>query len=173
MIVAIVILAVLLVAVGTLLIIKRDMFSSIFGGSITRMVERQKKIDGEIEVLKKQQKVESEEVIKEAATKKKALIDAIEANIQALQAQISSLKEQKKTKLALIDEKTKVELDKVINDFDQKIIAKKNQSKRLTHLIGAEKMNMDDILSPDTPNMPSPHASRVVVVEPSQKKGNK
>ena len=156
MVVAVVILAILLVAVGVLLIVKRDMFTSIFGGSITRMVEKQKKINGEIEVLKKQQKVKSEEVIKEAATKKKALSDAVEANIQALQAQISSLKEQKKTKTALIDESTKVELDKVINDFDQKIVAKKNQSKRLTHLIGAEKMNMEDILSPELPNAPQP-----------------
>ena len=44
MVVAVVILAILLVAVGILLIVKRDMFTSIFGGSITRMVEKQKKI---------------------------------------------------------------------------------------------------------------------------------
>lgn len=173
MVVVTVILAVLLVALICLLVIKRDLFTTMFGSSITRMVERKKKLDGEIEVLKKQQKVSSEEVIKESVDRKKALSDAIDANVVALQAQISSLKEQKKTKCALIDEKTKVNLDKVINDFDQKIMSKKNQVKRLANLIGAERLNIEDIITPDTPNMPSPHASRVVVVEPSQKKGNK
>ena len=87
MVVAVVILAILLVAVGILLIVKRDMFTSIFGGSITRMVEKQKKINGEIEVLKKQQKVKSEEVIKEAASKEEA--EEIKAKLEAEGAKVT------------------------------------------------------------------------------------
>jgi hypothetical protein len=47
----------------------------------------------------------------------------------------------------IIDEKKKVTLDKVINDFDQKITSKRNQAKRIGHLIGAERLNMEDILT--------------------------
>jgi hypothetical protein len=147
MIILTVVLAILLVGAILLMVFKKDLFTSIFGNSITKMVEKQKRVLGEIEVLKKQQKVESEEVCKDFADQKTSLCDAIDANIQALQAQISSLKEQKKTKCALLDEKKKVTLDKVINDFDQKITSKRNQAKRIGHLIGAERLNMEDILT--------------------------
>ena len=99
----------------------------LFKNNVIRQVERKQKLEGEVEVLKKQQKVESEKIIKDFAAKKIALADSIQAQIGALQAQIASLKNQKTAQLELLDEQKKVTLDKKIHDYDNQIICKETK----------------------------------------------
>ena len=102
----------------------------LFKNNVIRQVERKQKLEGEVEVLKKQQKVESEKIIKDFAAKKIALADSIQAQIGALQAQIASLKNQKTAQLELLDEQKKVTLDKKIHDYDNQIICKRKKVKK-------------------------------------------
>ena len=127
----------------------------LFKNNVIRQVERKQKLEGEVEVLKKQQKVESEKIIKDFAAKKIALADSIQAQIGALQAQIASLKNQKTAQLELLDEQKKVTLDKKIHDYDNQIICKRNKVKRLIRFIDAEQQNMQDVINPDAPNAPA------------------
>ena len=107
------------------------MLDLIFGNSVVRKVENKKKIEGDIQVLKKQQKVRMEEIIKECATKKANISNSIDAQITELQAQITVLKKSKQDQCDLMDEKQKVMIDQMINDFDRKIINKTNKAKKL------------------------------------------
>lgn len=123
-------------------------FETLFGNSITKKVEKHNRLIGDIEVLKKQQKVSSEAVLKSYATKKRNLNNSVDADIARLQAEISSLKEHRVSQLELLEEERKVMLDKTINDFDRRITNKFNKAKKLEHLINAEKANMEDIIKP-------------------------
>lgn len=147
-------LIVILVVLIALVIFKRDWFDSLFGNSVIRKVEKKKKLEGQLEVLKKQQKVEVEKISKETEEKKAALVASIDSQINALNASIATLKNQKKTQQELLDEQKKVEMDKKINDFDRKIVSKMNEIKRLGHFIEAERKNQDDALHPEQPNAP-------------------
>ena len=129
-------------------------FDFLFGNSVIRKVERKRKLEGEIEVLKKQQKVEIEKISKLTDEKKANLADSIDAQVAALNAQINNLKKQKVTQQDLLDEQRKVEIDKKVNDFNQKITAKQNKVKRLGHFIDAERKNQEDALNPEQPNAP-------------------
>ena len=120
----------------------------LFGNGITKKVEKHNRLIGDIEVLKKQQKVSSEAVLKSYASKKRNLNNSVDADIARLQAEIAALKEHRVSQLELIEEERKVVLDKTINDFDRKITNKYNKAKKLEHLINAERENMEDIINP-------------------------
>lgn len=162
MAVLIILVIVLAIAVA-LLIFKRDLLTSIFGSNVVRKVEKKKRIEGEIEVLKKQEKVQTENVIKSYDQKKKDLADSTSAQVNALQAQITSLKSNKETQTKLLDEERKVALDKVINEFDQKITNKKNQAKKLGYLIEAEQKNLQDVIDPNQPNQPTEQPKKILL----------
>ena len=129
----------------------------IFGNGVVRKVEKKKRVEGEVEVLKKQQKVQTENVINTYEQRKASVVDNTNAQINALQAQIVALKNSKETKCKLLDEEKKVAIDKVINEFDQKIVSKSNYAKKLGYLITAEQKNLQDVVSPDQPNAPTEH----------------
>lgn len=126
----------------------------LFGNSVIRKVEKKRKLEGQVEVLKKQQKVEAEKISKMIDERKAALADSIKAQINALNAQIAVLKNQQKTQSDLLDQERRVEMDKKINDFNQKITTKQNQVKRLSNFIDAERKNQEDALNPEQPNAP-------------------
>ena len=102
------------------------MFEFIFGNSITRKVESKKRIEGEIEVLRKQQKVKAESTVKEYNSKKALTIDSINAQINNYKAQIKNLEQLKKDKEEMYDKEMRVAVDIVMNDYDRNIIAKIN-----------------------------------------------
>lgn len=129
-------------------------FDRFFRNDITKNVEKKKRIEGQVEVLKKQQKVSCEAVINDFDCKKTSLIDSTNAQINALKAQIASLGTNKDKQCALLDEQKRVALEKTINDFDQKIVSKQNQVNRLIRYIDAEQKNMEDVISPNQPNAP-------------------
>lgn len=131
------------------------MLDFIFGNSITRKVESKKRIEGEIEVLKKQEKVKSEATVKEYTSKKTLTIDSINAQIINLRAQIKNLEQQKQDKEEMFEKELKVAIDKVMNDYDRKIIAKQNKAKKLGYYIDAEQRNIEDVINPDQPNAPA------------------
>lgn len=131
------------------------MFEFIFGNSITRKVESKKRIEGEIEVLKKQQKVKAESTVKEYNSKKALTIDSINAQINNYKAQIKNLEQLKKDKEEMYDKEMRVAVDKVMNDYDRKIIAKINKAKKLGYYIDAEQKNIQDVITPDQPNAPT------------------
>lgn len=163
MLVAIIIIAIVLVSLIAVLILRKvGMFEFVFGNSITRKVEKRRRMIGEIEVLKKQQKVKCEEILKTFAQDKADLAAKTDAEINSLQAQILSLKEHKKTQTALLDEREKVVIDETINKFDQMIVNKQNQVKRLNRYIDAEQKNIEDVINPDTPNAPAVQESRIM-----------
>ena len=54
----------------------------------------------------------------------------------------------------MLDEQKKVAWDKVVNDFDAKIMSKQNDVKKLSRFIDAEQKNIDDVINPDKPNVP-------------------
>lgn len=138
--------------------------------NITRMVEKSKKVSGKIEVLKKQQKAASESLIKECEAQKVALANSIEAQIASYKAQIETLKNQKQTQYAAYDQKLKVDLDKVINNYDEKILAKKNELNRLNNMIEAENKNNIDVMKPIQTNAPT---MKTILVETKDSKKSK
>lgn len=141
---------------------------NLFRRSITSMVEKQRKIEGEVELLKKQQKVESEKCIKKYDNLKSTELDSIDQQINSFKASIGILKGNKITRASIIDEEKKVELDRIINEFDRKIITRKNQAKRLGHLIEAELKNEQDVINPDQPNSPKPLLEDSKVIKKSK-----
>ena len=130
------------------------MFETLFRDSITRKVEKKRKLEREISLLKKQQKVKSEAVIKDYDKKKVEMVNNINAEITAYKANIDTLTTSISVQSGLLEQEKKVELDKVISDFDQRIIAKQNKLKRVTNFIEAEKKNMEDVISTELPNAP-------------------
>lgn len=131
------------------------MFEFVFGNTITRKVESKKRIEGEIEVLRKQQKVKAESTVKEYNSKKALTIDSINAQINNYKAQIKNLEQLKKDKEEMYDKEMRVAVDKVMNDYDRKIIAKINKAKKLGYYIDAEQKNIQDVITPDQPNAPT------------------
>lgn len=154
MIVAVIILSLLLITLVCLTIFKRDWVEGLFGSNVISKVQQKKKLEGEIEVLKKQQKVEVEKISKETDEKKAHIVNTINADIAALNAQIDNLKKEKTTRQDLLDQERKVLIDKKVNDFNQQITFKQNKVKRLEHFIDAERKNQEDALNPDQPNAP-------------------
>ena len=133
-----------------------------FGNSITWKVEKQKRIEGEVEVLKKQQKVEVERITKENEAKRKATVDQINAEIAQMQANIASLKQSRTDKIALSAEELKVSVDKAINDYNRKIVNKQNKAKKLGYYIDAEQRNIQDVINPEQPNAPTSKSIRIL-----------
>lgn len=155
MVVAVVILSLIIVAAIVYFVLRRyGVVDDLFGNSITNRVEKKKRIEGQIEVLKKTQKVKAQGVCDEYDAKKKEITDSTNAQINNLQAQIASLKVNKDKQCALLDEQKKVAWDKVVNDFDAKIMSKQNDVKKLSRFIDAEQKNIDDVINPDKPNVP-------------------
>lgn len=129
---------------------------NLFKNSITYKVEKKRKLEAEVELLKKQQKVEVEKCTKKYATSLAEEQDAIEQQISMLKAQIEVLKTTKTNRVSILNEEKKVELDRIIKNFDLRIISKQNQVKKLGHLIDAELLNEQDVINPDNPNSPKP-----------------
>ncbi len=131
------------------------MLDNIFGNSIVRKVEKKRKLESELEVLRKQQKVESDSVVKKQNVRKAELVSSTESEINMLKARIAALKANETAQCKLFDESLKVELDKVIMEFNLKIINKSNKIKKLGHLIEAEKMSIQDVIEPSQPHAPT------------------
>lgn len=167
MVVVTVILSLLVVSLILLAIFKKEWLLSIFGNSVVGKVEKKKKIEGEIEVLKKQQKVEIENIIKTYDQKKANLIDTTNAQIGSLQAQIAALKANKETQTNVLNEEKKVDIDRKTNEYNQKIVSKTNQSKKLGYLIEAEQKNLADVISPNQPNQPTEQPKPKLLLESS------
>lgn len=127
-----------------------------FKNKITKMVEKTNKLSGEIEVLKKQQKVKAESLIKENADKKTFYTNAGEATIANYKVQIEIIKNNIKLRCSIYDQELKVNLDKACNGFDGKILKKTNQLNRLRNLIEAEQKNNEDLIKPLMVNAPTP-----------------
>lgn len=163
-----IIFAVVIIGAGILVYFNKEKIMGFFGNSITRKVEKYNKLMGTVEVLKKQQKVNSESVLKAYAVKQADLTNSVNAEVARLQAQINSLKDHKKAQSELLEEERKVAIDKTINDFDQRIANIKNRATKLMHLIEAEKKNMEDVINPTPINAPSTSTLKVVTtVEPN------
>lgn len=145
-----------LLIIVALAIIFRKELSMFFGNSITRKVEHKKKLIGEVEVLKKEQKVKVEETTKEYEVREAEVLNSLSAQINAYKAQIKSLEKAKDDRANLLSEERKVAIDKVINKYNRKITSKQNQVKKLGYYIDAEKKNIEDVIDPDQPNAPSP-----------------
>lgn len=155
MIVLTIILSVVIIALVALIVFKKEWLMQMFGNSITSKVERKKKIEGEVEVLKKEQKVKLEETIKAYDVKKASILDSITAQINNYKAQIKNLEKAKQDKSEMMNEELKVDIDKVTNIYNRKIISKQNQAKKLGYYINAEQKNIEDVIDPDQPNAPT------------------
>lgn len=154
MVVVLILLIILCLGFIALMLFKKEWLTSLFGNSITSKVERKKKIEGEIEVLKKEQKVKTEETTKQFEVKKATELDSLSAQISSLRAQIKNLEKAKKDRADMLNEEKKVAIDKVINSYDRKIISKQNQAKKLSYYIDAEQKNIQDVIDPENPNAP-------------------
>lgn len=127
---------------------------NIFGNPVVRKEERRQRIEGEVEVLKKQQKVVIEGITKDYSVRETSTIDSINAQINSLKAQINSLNKAKEDKVAILREEMKVDIDKAINDFDRRIVNKQNKAKKLGYLIDADRKSEEDAINPSLPNAP-------------------
>lgn len=146
---------------------------NIFGNTLTRRVEKKKKIEGEIEVLKKEQKVHFERAIKNANARKETLNNEIENSILLYQTKIKELQSQKERQNFLNDEELKVTLDQINNEYNRKIITKINQAKNIEHLIEAERKSQEDILIPYQPNTATPKEKTRLFEDIEQKEEKK
>lgn len=155
MVVVIIVLIAIIAALACLMIFRKDWLMQMFGNSITSKVERKKRLEGEVEVLKKEQKVGVEETIKKFDVKKATELDSITAQINNYKAQIKNLEKAKQDRSEMLSEELKVEVDKVTNIYNRKIIAKQNQAKKLGYYIDAEQKNIEDVIDPDQPNAPT------------------
>lgn len=171
MVFTIILLAIILAVVVTYVVLARlGKLETIFGSSIVKKAEKKRKVENYVEVLKKEQKVAVEEAIKACNVKKTEIVDSVNAQVAALQARIAALKEQKASQCNILDEKLKVDLDRIINDFDQKITTQQNVVKKLGYFINAEQKNIADVVDPAQPNAPT---EKKVLVEKDTKKNSK
>lgn len=128
---------------------------NIFKNKITRMVEKSKKIEGEIEVLKKQQKVKSENAMKANKAKQLDFTNTTNATIESYKAAIKIAESNIKTECDKYDQECRVEVDKIMNDYNSKILAKMNELNRTKNLIEAENKNNMDVMKPLMINAPT------------------
>lgn len=149
-----ILLVAIIIAFVLLMVFKKEWVMSIFGNSITGKVERKKRIEGEIEVLKKQEKVECERVLKDFQAKREQLENDTNAEIARLKSEINRLNTNRDAQLILFDEQQKVMLDETIYEFDRKIVNKTNKAKKLGYLVEAEQKNIEDVINPAQPNAP-------------------
>lgn len=171
MVAAIIILVLVIVALLALIVFKKEWLMQMFGNSITAKVEHKKKIEGEVEVLKKEQKVKVEETTKAYDVKKASELDSITAQINNYKAQIKNLEKAKEDRAEMLDQEKKVDIDKVVNNYNRKIISKQNQAKKLGYYIDAEQKNIEDVIDPDQPNAPT--QKRVLTEDTNTKKKSK
>ena len=135
---------------------------NIFGrNSITYNVEMKNKLKNKVEVLKKQQKVAAETILKNFEIKRNDLASTTRAEIAMLEARIASLKHHQKVQSEILGEEQKVELEKSMNTFDAKILTINNKIKRLSNSITAENQNIQDVLNPTNPNAPEEQVKRI------------
>lgn len=127
-----------------------SIINRIFGNDVVSKVEKKEKIEGQIEVLKKEQTVKFENKVKEYETRKTNTGNSIEAQINNLQAQIRSLRANKDSQIELIQKELTVELDKIVNKYSQKITKKENAKNRLANLIVAENKNLTEVITKNT-----------------------
>ena len=120
----------------------------IFKTSITSKVEKLKKLQGKVEVLKKEQKVGTDSVIKAYDVKQSELKNAIDAQIANFKAEIKSLEAHKKAQFELYNQERKVAIDKTINEYNAKIVNVTNQITELMHLIEAERKTEEEVVRP-------------------------
>lgn len=130
------------------------MFNFFTFNRMQRFVERKKRFEGDVEVLKTKQKVEYENVVRSFKAKKSQLENNIAVEIKALITQIDNLKKMKGTQTTALDEEMKVELKKVDNKFNQQILAKQNEIKKLNNLIYKEEQDIKDLIAVQSPNAP-------------------
>lgn len=130
------------------------MFSFFTFNRMQRFVERKKRFEGDVEVLKTKQKVEYENVVRNFKAKKSQLENDVAVEIKALLTQIDNLKKMKLTQTTALDEAMKVELKKVDNRFNQQILAKQNEIKKLNNMIDKEQKDIRDLISVQSPNAP-------------------
>ena len=128
---------------------------NIFKSKITRMVEKSKRLQGEVEVLKKQQKVKVENELKECESRKTQYTNTTNATIAAYKASIKSAELSIKAECSKYDQECKVEVDKIMNEYDSKILAKLNELNRTKNLIDAENKNNMDVMKPLMVNAPT------------------
>lgn len=129
-----------------------SIINRLFGNDVVSKVEKKEKIEGQIEVLKKEQTVKFENKVKEYETRKTNAGNSIEAQINNLQAQIRSLRASKDSQIELIQKELTVELDKIVNKYSQKITKKENAKNRLANLIVAENKNLTEVITKNTTN---------------------
>lgn len=130
------------------------MLEKLFKTNIQRYVEKKNKLENEIEVLKTQQKVKSETVIADFESKKTQFQNNVDAQIATLQNQIENLKVSKVTQVTAFEKERIVELKKVDNEFDAKILARQNEVKKIANLIDKEQKDMRDLVNPLKSNAP-------------------
>lgn len=128
---------------------------NIFKNKITKMVEKSKKIEGQIEVLKKQQKVKAENAMKVSEAKKDDFTNSTTATINSYKAAIKTAEASIKTECSKYDQECKVEVDKIMNEYNSKILAKMNELNRTKNLIEAENKNNMDVMKPLMVNAPT------------------
>lgn len=126
----------------------------LFKTSIQRHVERKAKVENQIQVLKTQQKVKSENVVSEYNSKKVQHENTIDAQIAALENQIENLKVSKTTQVEAFEKEKTVALKKVDNYFDARILEKENEVMKLANLIDKEQKDMRDLVQPKKSNAP-------------------
>lgn len=126
----------------------------LFKTSIQRHVERKAKVENQIQVLKTQQKVKSENVVSEYNSKKVQHENTVDAQIAALENQIENLRVSKTTQVEAFEKEKTVALKKVDNYFDARILAKQNEVKKLSNLIEKEQKDMKDLVQPQKSNAP-------------------
>ena len=130
------------------------MLEKLFKTNIQRYVEKKNKLENEIEILKTQQKVKSETVIADFESKKTQFQNNVDAQIATLQNQIENLKVSKVTQVTAFEKERIVELKKVDNEFDAKILARQNEVKKIANLIDKEQKDMRDLVNPLKSNAP-------------------
>lgn len=130
------------------------MFNFLTKSPIQRSVEKKNKLINDIEVLKTQQKVRYENIIADFESRKTQYSNNTDAQIAALQNQIANLKVLKVTQIQAYEKEKTVALKKVDNEFDQKILNKSNEVKKLANLIEKDQKDMQDIMEPTKSNAP-------------------
>ena len=129
-------------------------FEKLFRTNFQKHIERKARVENEVEVLKTQQKVKSEAVIANFESKKIQFSNNTDAEITTLEKQIENLKASKTNQICAFEKELVVELKKVDNEFDAKILAKQNEIKKLTNLIEKEQKDMRDLVTPLKSNAP-------------------
>ncbi|WP_300924621.1 hypothetical protein [uncultured Clostridium sp.] len=137
-----------------------------FTDSINKKLEKKKRIESNIEVLKKKSKVAIQTTNTAFDQEKASTLNNINIQIGKLKAKIEALEISKGTCTKLLEEQQEVAINKIANKFNLKVINQQNKVSKYEQAINAEVESIRNSINNANLNNSSKRTLNESVVQP-------